>query len=305
MASSIQDYLAELLDPDQPVVPSGLLSLSDLPPEDLALLREQWPDIDSSRLRGITALMVELAEDNAELDFCEVFRMCLSDPDAEVRERALGGLANCDDRSLIDPLIGILSEDKDPAVRAAAASALGKYALMAELGKLPPDEAARVEGALLSAMASLSEHLDVYCSALEAVGALSKPHVEELIREAYRSESNEFRASSLRAMGRNCNPSWLPILLKELRSRDPLFRLEAARACGELEAEEAVPRVAELLDDRETQVQLAAIHALGAIGGQPARRQLEHCLESEEDFIREAAQEALDELGFWDDPLDL
>jgi HEAT repeat protein len=303
--SPIENYLAEFSDPDTPVMPSKLVNLSDLSPEELATFQDQWPEIETGRRRQIVALLAELAADNLELDFDEVFRVCLADPDGEVRCAAIEGLEQCEDRSLIEPLIDLLAEDSDPMVRTAAAAALGRFALLAELGKLPVEDASRVERALLTSMGRLDEHLDVYCSSLEAVSPLSKPHVEELIREAYRSDSLEFRASALCAMGRNCNPDWLPILLKELRSSHVQLRLEAARACAELEAEEAVPRLTELLDDREVNVQVRAIEALGAIGGQLARQRLEQCAEGDDDILREAAEKALEQLGFWEDPMDI
>ncbi len=303
--SPIEEYLAELSDPDAPVMPSKLAHLSDLPPEDLAAFRDQWPEIDAQRRRQIATRLAELAADNLELDFDEVFRVCLADPDSEVRYAAIEGLEQCEDRSLIEPLVDLLAEDSDPLVRSAAATALGRFALLAELGKLPIEDGSRVEQALLTTMGRLDEHLDVYCSSLEAVSPLSKPHVEELIREAYQSDSLEFRASALCAMGRNCNPDWLPILLRELRSSHVQLRIEAAKACAELEAEEAVPRITELLDDREINVQLCAIEALGAIGGQLARQRLEQCAEGDDDILREAAEKALEQLGFWEDHLDI
>jgi HEAT repeat protein len=131
---------------------------------------------------------------------------------------------------------------------------------------------------------------------------LSKPQVEDMIRQAYQSDDLEFRASALCAMGRTCNSDWLSILLQELSSPYPQLRYEAARACAELESGEAVPRLIELISDGDAQVQLSAVEALGRIGGSEAKQALEECLDGADDAISEAAEEALDEMKFREDP---
>lgn len=305
MSSPLERYLAELRDLSKPVATSKLANLSDLSHEEVAIFESKWPGIDAARRRQIVERLAELAEDNFELDFDDVFRTCLADTDSEVRAKAIEGLWGCEERSLIDPLIGLLLEDADDSVRAAAAVALGKFALLAELGKLPEDDANEIKEALLTAFNNRDEQLDVCCRVLEAIGALSKPQVEELIRHAYQSNSLKFQASALYAMGRNCNPNWLPILLKELRSPYSQLRSEAAMACAELEAEEAVPRLVDLIGDSEVQVQISAIEALGRIGGSEAKERLQQCLDSPEKLLRQAAQEALAEMGLWEDPASL
>jgi len=302
MSSPLEQYLAELRDPSKPMAISKLANLSDLFPVEADIFRREWSDIDVTRRRQIVGGLAELAEDNLELDFDEVFRSCLTDADGEVREKAIEGLWGCEERSLIDPLIRLLLEDVEHPVRAAAADGLGRFALLAELGKLPESDAHRVEEALLTAFNKGNEQLNVRRRVLEAISPLTKPQVEEMIRQAYRSDSLEFQVSAVYAMGRNCNPSWLPVLLKELRSPEPQLRFEAVRACTELEAEEAVPHLIELTRDSDAEVQISAIEALGRIGGGEAKEGLQQCLDSSEDVIRQASQEALEEIGFWEDP---
>jgi len=305
MSSTLELYLEELRDLSQPLAASKLAILSDLPHDEIELFRREWPAIDVSRRRQILERLAEIAEDNLELDFDDVFRSCLDDEDSEVRVKAVEGLWGYEGHSLIEPLVALLVNDLEHSVRAAAADALGRYALLAQLGQLPEDYAGRVEEALLTAFNRIDEHPAVCCRVLEAISALSKPHVEEMIRQAYRSDSLEFQASAVYAMGRNCNPGWLPILLKELRSPNPQLRFEAAMACAELEAEEAVPHLIELTEDSDAEVQLSAIEALGRIGGSDAKERLKECLGSPEETIREAAQESLEELRFWEDPTGL
>ncbi len=305
MSLPLEHYLEELRDLDRPLAASKLANFSDLSPEEAQAFDRGWLDINVKRRRQIVARLADLLEDNIELDFDAVLRLCLADPDSVVRARAAEGLGASDDRHLIEPLTGLLLEDEDQEVRAAAAGVLGKFAMLAELGKLLEGDAARVEEALLTAFNREGEHLDVRCRVLEAISPLGKPQVEEMIRQAYRSDCLEFQVSAVYAMGRNCNPGWLPVLLKELRSPDAQLRYEAVRACAELEVEEAVPHLVELTRDGDAEVQMSAIEALGAIGSEEAKGVLKECLESESDSVREAAQDALDDMGFWDDPLAL
>jgi HEAT repeat protein len=250
-------------------------------------------------------MLVELAEDNFELDFYAVYRVGLADADSEVRVKAIEGLVECEEKSLIEPLIGLLLGDLEHSVRAAAATALGTFALLDEFGELIASEADKVEKALLSAFGNEKEQINVRCKALEAISTISKPQVEELIRQAYQSDNLEFRAAALYSMGRNCNRIWLSTLLHELGNPNPRMRFEAARACGELEAEEAVPRLIELSRDSDLEVQISAIESLGRIGGNRAKEALRECLDSDDEVISQAAQDALDEMKFWQDPFAL
>jgi HEAT repeat protein len=302
MPSPLDNYLKELRDTGKPLVVSKLVNLSDLSREDMQTFGGVWPAIDVARRRQIVDLLVELAEDNFELDYNEIFRLCLGDGDSELRAKAIEGLSECEDRSLLDPLIGLLLGDLEGSVRAAAASTLGTFTMLAEFGDLKASDAEKVEKALITAFNNRNEQIDVRSRALESISMLSKPRVEDMIRQAYRSDDLEFRAGALCAMGRTCNSNWLSILLQELSSPHPQLRFEAARACAELEAVEAVPRLIELTRDDDAQVQLSAVEALGRIGGNEAKQALEECRDGADDVISEAAEEALDEMKFWEDP---
>ena len=302
MGSIFEDYLSEVADVSRPLVASKLVGLSDMSPDEAEVFRAEWLEIDVARRRQVVGRLAELFEDDLELDFEDVFRVCLADDDVEVRVKAIEGLGASEARSLIDPLAAILLEDLDHRARAAAAGALGGFALLAELAKVPESDGRRIEDALLATFNNLDERVEVRSRALEAISALSRPYVEDLICRAHGSDSLEFRVSAVYAMGRNCSPRWLPGLLQELSSPEPEVRFEAVRACAELEAEEAVPRLIELIDDVDPQVHLSAIEALGQIGGGEAKEALQRCLEGEDEMLREAAEGALQEIGFWEDP---
>lgn len=298
-----EKYLEELTDTDKPLATSKLANLSGLSPEEIELFKEAWAIIDLERHRQIASRLAELTEDNFELDFDEAFRVLLEDGDGQVRLKAIEGLGECEDRSLIDPLIALLHKDSDLLVQAAAAAALGKFTILAELGKLRPCHAVKVKEALLATIRDKEEQLEVQRRAIEAIAPLSQSQVKELIHQAYNSDNHKLQSSALCAMGRNCDPIWLPILLKELGSPDPEMRYEAAVACGELGAQEAVPHLLELIQDPDVQVQLSAIAALGHIGGCEAKQELHNCLDDTDERIQEAAEVALEELGLSEDPL--
>jgi len=297
--------MMELQDTDEPIVRSKLTNLSELSPEEIDIFRSQWPDIDAERRGQIVGQLAELAGENLELDFDEVLRACLADPDAEIRTNAIEGLWDCEDSKLLDQLIVLLLEDSVTSVRASAACALRKFALLAELGKLSQGDAARVEEALLAAWNNKKEQLEVCRRTLEAISSLSKPVVIDLIRQTYNSDNFELQISALYAMGQNCDPGWLPILLQELRSPHAEMRFEAATACGELESEEAIPSLIEAITDLDLQVRTSAIEALGKIGGNSAKEALRRCLTNHDELSQEAAKEALGELLFLEDPLSL
>ena len=303
MPLPLESYLDELGRLEKPLITSKLADLSDLTPDELDLFRQAWAKIAPERRRQIVQRLVDLAEDNFELNFDEIFRVCLFDEDAEVRTSAIDGLWECEDRTLIEPLVHLLRWDGDERVRAAAATALGRFALLAEYGKLPELDVARVDSSLLAAIDDETELFEVKRRAIEAISFRSLPRVREIILQAYRSGDPSLQVNAIYAMGLNCDPMWLPELLKELNSADPEMRYEAVRACGELGDERAVSRLIELVADPDMEVKLAAIEALGQIGGNAAKGKLQDCLDSRNDVIRQAAEEALEELEFEEGPL--
>ena len=299
---SLAKNLAELSDESKPLVSSKLANLSATSPEEIALFLEAWAEMGFERRRQIASQLVELAEEDPKLNFDDIFHACLRDPDEIVRVRAIEGLWEYENHSLIDTFINMLREDRQESVRAAAALALGRFALLAELGKLRPDDGAKVEKALAAVIDDQEEQLGVRRRAVEAIATFSLPEVTEIIQEAYQSDDDEMRVSAIYAMGRNSDPAWLPTLVKELSNPDTEMRFEAAGACGELGEEEAVPHLLRLIYDLDAQVQLSAIAALGKIGGNEAGAALRECMNHTAEHIRGAAEDALEELGFSKDP---
>ena len=303
MPPSVEQTLAKLSNPDKPLLSSWLVDLSSLNSAELKLFERAWETIEPKRRRQIMYRLVELAEDNFELDFDNIFKGRLKDQDAEVRSKAIEGLWENEEASLIDPLIDLLEQDNSEKVQATAATALGKFALLAELKKLRPSHKAKISQSLLVVINDKSKPVEVKRRALEAAAPLTLPQMKKAIAEAYQSGKHKLRISALFAMGKSCNPSWLPILLKELASADAEIRYEAAGACGELGEEEAAPYLIELIHDPDIDVRLAVIQALGKIGGPEAKGCLEKCLNNPNETIQQAAEQALCQLEAEEDPL--
>jgi len=304
MLLPIEETVADLANIDKQLLNSRLADLSSLNSEELRFFEQVWPKIELKRRQQIVSRLVELAEDNFELDFDCIFKSCLKDQDAEVRGIAVEGLWESEDTSLITPLVKLLEQDTSETVQIAAAMALGKFALLAELEKLGSHHISKVKQALLGVVNDKKgKPAEVRRRALEAVAPLSLLQVNEAIMEAYQSHSPRFKVSAIYAMGRNCHHSWLPILINELDSADVEMRYEAAVACGELAEKEAVPHLIRLIDDPDAEVRLAAIQALGKVGGEEAKECLVECLNNPNKAICQIAKQALHELEVNEDPL--
>lgn len=303
MSSPIEEIIANLGSSDKPLRSSRLAGLSNLNSEELAVLEQVWATIEPKRRRQIVSQLVKLAEDDFELNFDSIFKNCLKDEDAEVRSKAIEGLWENEEPSLINPLINLLEQDSSEKVQAAAATALGKFIMLAEHKKLRPSHVAKVCPALLAVISDKRKPIEVKRRALEAVAPINLPQVKRTILEAYHSNDPKIRCGSIYAMGKSCNPAWLPTLLKELGSADTEIRYEAAGACGELGEEEAVPHLTALVNGPDIEVQLVAIQALGKIGGTEAKNCLEQCLDDPSEPIQQAAEQALHELELGEEPL--
>jgi HEAT repeat protein len=299
---SLESYLIELSDESKPIVFKKLANLSALSTENLMLFLEGFANMGAARRMEIIEKLVELAEENIDVNFNDIFIACLQDPDAAVRASAIEGLWEDEDRSIIDPLISILHQDSEETVRAAAATALGKFAMLAELGEMRQQDGDKVQKALLTVIENGKEGLEVRRRAIESLAPFDLPKVTNIIREAYNSNDYEMRVSAIYAMGMNCDPQWLDTLIAELGNTDAEMRYEAARACGEIAEEKAVPCLVKLIHDPDLRVKLAAIAALGNIGGSEAEAALEACLNDPDEYIHDAVEDTLDELHLNKDP---
>jgi HEAT repeat protein len=299
----IGEYLDELQDGSKKLRVAGLARLSELAGDERKVLDRRWPDIDVRRRRRLVQELIDLSEDDVQLKFDAVFLRGLDDDDAEVRLESVRGLWEHESPGLIGSLVELLESDEDPAVRAEAALALGRFVLMFELGRLRENHFARAEAGLRKAIESAEEIEEVRARAIEAIGPRDVPWVRQAVREAYESGEHRLKVSAVHAMGRSCENRWLPLLGRELSSEDAELRYEAAMAAGQIGDESVIPQLLPLLTDEDSDVREAAIAALGEIGTTQAKQALMEMLDSPSNAAREAAAAALAEIEFEEDPL--
>jgi HEAT repeat protein len=281
---------------DKSLVSSQLADLSQATPADIPSFKTLWVTIEAQRRRQVVNRLIDLARDNVELNFDIIFRFLLSDSDADVRMAAIDGLWENEDPSFVKLFIYMLNNDRSDKVKAAAASALGRFVGFAECGQIRAEYRNLLSNTLLSVINNAGLSIDIRRRALESVASITLPAVREAIKTAYESRDERFTVSSIFAMGRTCDKSWLPIILKELNNPNAEIRYEAAGACGEIGSEECVAPLLQRANDSDTDVQLAVIQSLGMIGGKEAKRELQKLAATESEAVKEAIAEALSEI---------
>jgi HEAT repeat protein len=294
---NIKQLIEEIADAGRPLVNRHLADLSQMTATDIPILKSAWSKMAVDRRRQIISRLVETTKDNVELNFELVFKIALTDGDADVRTKGIDGLWENEDPALIKTFIGLLEHDSSPEVQAAAAAALGKFSVLAECGDIRADYKTELTRALLTAFDDSARPVEVKRRALEAVSPLSLPPVKEAIRKAYESRDERLVVSAIFGMGKTCNDAWLPVLYKELGNADAEIRYEAAGALGEIGAEDAVSRLLEHAVDPDIEVRLASVQALGRIGGMEAKIGLKRIARDPNPAVREAVEQVLTEIA--------
>jgi HEAT repeat protein len=298
---NVKDIITELADIQKPLVNSHLADLSQVTFSDLKEFSNVWNRIDVKRRREIISRLIDFTADSVELNFDVIYKFCLLDPDEDVRRQAIEGLWENEDPSLIQSFIDLLLKDPSEKVQTAAVSALGKFALMSELGAIRAQYKNLLSKVLLAVLNDNGKHIEIRRRALEAVATLSTQQVKEAINKAYQSQNEQMKVGAIYAMGRNCDPDWMPLLLNELSNRDAEIRYEAVSACGEMGSEEIVQHLITMIKDDDVDVRLAAVQALGKIGGEESKQNLKKYAASADEVTREAIAQALLEIETQDD----
>ena len=288
-----------LLDDDRPFPAQLLHRFSDLPPVELDAVKKTWSKVSSRRKHTLLEDLEDLAETDTLTSFDDMARSLLSDPDPEVRIRAIRLLWESDDVKLIPVYLKMLNEDEDTGTRAAAANALGQFIYLGELDKYPSKPKKQVEDQLLAATTTAKETL-IRRRALESLGYSGRKEVIPLIEAAYHQKDPDWLVSALFAMGRSCDERWKKQVLAQLHASNDDVRSEAIHASGELELSSARPALLDLLaDEQDLEIRREIIWALSKIGGEGVRVRLEELLEMEEDDEEaDFIEEALDALNF-------
>jgi len=282
-----------------------LRMFSNLRERDYPTFWGDWTKLPlGSRLRMIT-LMNEISEEHVDYDFKPVLRWALADADADVRQRAIDGLAEEDNPRVIAPLLHILTNDPQPATRSAAALALARFCEYAALEELAPTHVAPLVDGLTAALASNNDTPEVYRRIIEALGWVADANIDALIEDTWHHSDIPMRESALVAMGRSMSERWYPTVKQALDHGHPAIRYEAARAAG-LYGDDAltcIPQLINLAQEDDIEVATSAIWALGQIDDHRAIKALEKFSTSRDQVKRDAALDALGNEGGADDLL--
>ena len=302
---SFDEVISALRDESQPFPARYLYRLSGLEGEELGLMTRIWPDLSTTRRLGLLEDMEMLADSNTVMHFDAVNRIALGDEDARVRLTAVRALWPSEQPALVPQLFELLDHDENPEVRAQAASALGRFVYLGEVGRIPEATLKQVEEKLLVIYESDRDEL-VQRRALESLGYSNRPEVSDLIEEAYGRDDDEWIGSALYAMGRSADDRWAPMIIERLNDSNTELSREAARAAGELELGEALPALVDLLQDEDPELRLAAAWSLSQIGANGVAEALEELLERTEDEDEiDLIENAIENLAFTQEMSDL
>ncbi len=271
-----------------------LTLLSDLGPAAREQLAAVWNSIPADSRSSLMERTIELAEDNAELDFSSLALVAMGDPDPRVRRLAAEALWESRDRRVARALLEAFAREPEPSVRAAIATTLGTFVQLHTFQLLDRETGDLVVAGLRAVAESASEPTDVRARAIASLGAWPEPWVDSLIWDAASADDRELRLAALAAMANSEDERWLDEVLPHLASDDPEFRYWAAYACGRIGSEAAVAELTPLLDDPDFEVARAAAGALGDIGGSEAAEQLAAFLDRAPEALRPIVEEALE-----------
>lgn len=295
----LQEQLELLAKPDQEMTNRGLRAFSDLDRQALARFQAVWRRLPAERRVEIAKKLYTLAEDNVDLNYRPIFLSCLDDTEAAVRVTAIEGLWEDEWVQTMRRLLP-LAQDASSDVRAAAMTVLGRFAYMAVMDELQPEDRQAVHITLLRVADDISQPLEVRRRAIESLGYLADnaSDAQAVVSRAYEQQDQDVRASAVLAMGRSMRPEWFERIEHELRSESPVLRFVAAQAAGELgeDGQPLVPALLSLVEDPDLEVSLMTIWALGQIGGEDVQRMLRRLARTGDEPRRLAANAALSEL---------
>jgi len=300
---SFQSVLDALLS-DRREFPRRYLQLfSDIGTLELKTVLDIWPRVKPGRKLSLLEELDALAEVDTLVSFDDFARALLTDPEPEIRTRAIRLLDECEDTRLVPSYLDMLTNDPDLDVRIEAARALNLFVDLGELEEISEDIFHQVEDALLVCAAS-EDNVRVRRAALESLGYSSRPEVSTLIESAFHRQDPAWQASSLVAMGRSADNRWDDEVTRSLVHVDDRIRRAAVQAAGELSLQSARPILLKMLGEEEdADVLSAAIWSLSQIGGEDVRTYLENLLDALEEDDEQTAflEEALDNLAFTED----
>ena len=300
--TSFQSVLDALLSDRKEIPRRYLQQFSDIGTLELKTLLDVWPQVKPGRKLTLLEELDALAETDTLVSFDDVARALLTDPEPDVRTRAIRLLDEYEDPKVVPSFLDMLKNDAELDVRVEAANALHLFVDLGELEEIPADIYHQVENALLASAAS-EDSLRVRRMALESLGYSSRLEVTTLIESAFHREDPAWQASALVAMGRSADERWTDAVARSMVHVDDRVRKAAVQAAGELSLQAARPILLKMLSEEEdADILSAVIWSLSQIGGEDVRTYLENLLDQLEDDEQIAfMEEALDNLSFTED----
>ena len=299
---SFQNVLDTLLSDHKDFPRSVLQEFSDIGALELKSLLDVWPRVKLSRKLALLQELDALAEIDTLVSFDDFARALLTDPDPEVRTRAIRLLDEYEDPKIVPSYLDMLKNDPDVNVRAEAANALNLFVELGELEEISEKIYHQVEDALLASAAS-EDDVKVRRTALESIGYSSRPEVGTLIESAFHRQDPNWQASALVAMGRSADDRWDDEVTRSLIHVNDNIRKAAVEAAGELSLSSARPILLKMLGEEEdATIMSSIIWSLSQIGGEDVRTYLENLLDQVDgDDQVVFLEEALDNLAFTED----
>ncbi len=279
-----------------------LREFSDIGTLELKTLLDVWPRVVLSRKLSLLDELSALADNDTLVSFDDFARALLTDPDPQVRTRAIRLLDESESVDLVPSYLDMLKNDPDISVRAEAARALNTFVDLGELEEISENIYHQVEDALLIAVTG-EDDVRVRRAALESLGYSSRPEIATLIESSFHREDPNWKTSALVAMGRSADDRWSDEVTRSLVSENDNIRKAAVQAAGELSLKSTRPLLLKMLGEEEEDTVLsAAIWSLSQIGGEDVRTYLESLLDQIEDEDQITfLEEALDNLAFTED----
>ena len=299
---SFQKVLDTLVGDNKEFPRRYLQEFSDLGAVELRSLLDVWPRVELNRKLTLLDELDILAENDTLVSFDDFASALLTDPEPQVRGRAIRLLDETEDVKLIPSFLDMLNNDPDIAVRAEAARALNLFVDLGELEEIPETIHRQVEDALLTSITG-EDDARVRRAALESIGYSSREEVAALIQSSFQREDPHWQVSALTAMGRSADERWADEVTRSLVSENDNIRRAAVQAAGELSLKSTRPLLLRMLSEEEdASVLSAVIWSLSQIGGEDVRTYLENILDQTEDEEQMSfLEEALDNLAFTED----
>ncbi|HEX9331528.1 MAG TPA: HEAT repeat domain-containing protein, partial [Anaerolineales bacterium] len=147
---SFQNVLDALLSDRKDFPRNYLQQFSDIGALELKNFLDVWSRVKPSRKLTLLEELDALAEVDTLVSFDDLARALLTDPEPEVRTRAIRLLDECEDTKLIPSYLDMLKNDLDTNVRVEAANVLNLFVDLGELEEIPEKIYHQVEDALLA-----------------------------------------------------------------------------------------------------------------------------------------------------------